>query len=57
MNSKKTGKTPDVKVPTTPKVAAKVQGITAKTGGGMPAKWVGNLQRAANTNFGKSGSN
>ncbi len=56
MNSKKTGKPPVIKVPTTPKIASKVQSITAKAGGGVPANWVGNLQRTANTKFGKSGS-
>lgn len=56
MNSQKASKTPVVKAHTTPEVASKVQSITAKAGGGVPAKWVGDLQRAAHAKFGKSGS-
>lgn len=44
------------KTPTTPAVASKVQSITAKALGGTPARWVGDLQRAADVQFGKSGA-
>lgn len=44
------------KTPTTPEVASKVQSITAKVRGGTPAPWVGDLQRAADVKYGKSGA-
>lgn len=44
------------KVVTTPMVASKVQSISAKTGGGTPAQWVGRLQSTATTRFGRPGS-
>jgi len=43
-------------IPSTPKVASRVQGAVARSTGSIPAgSYVGRIQRAAARNFGKSG--